>query len=242
MRVIRAADYDEMSRKAADIIAATIILKPDCVLGLATGSTPLGVYKCLADWHKNDGLDFSLTTTVNLDEYRGLAPDARQSYRFFMQENLFSKININLDNTHVPDGLADDPARECKRYDDLIDRCGGIDLQLLGIGNNGHIGFNEPGDYFVKTTHLVDLSQSTIDANSRFFDSAGDVPVQAYTMGILSIMKAGRILLIVSGENKADIVRRALFGDITPEVPASVLQLHNDVTVVGDAAALSLIR
>ena len=241
MRIIRTADYGEMSRKAAGIIAAAVTLDPDCVLGLATGDTPLGVYGWLAGWHAEGLLSFSRTRAFNLDEYRGLAPGADQSYRHYMDRNFFSKIDIGAENIHIPDGLAEDPAAECGRYDKAIAGCGGIGLQLLGIGNNGHIGFNEPGENFIKETHLVDLSESTIGANSRFFADAGDVPVQAYTMGVGAIMGAKKVLLIASGVHKAEIVRRAFFGEITPRVPASLLQLHGDFTLVGDAAALSLI-
>ena len=241
MRIIRAVDYNDMSRKAADILSAAVIMKPGCVLGLATGSTPLGIYKYLADLYKGGRVDFSQAVAINLDEYRGIAPDAEQSYRYFMNANLFSKINIPLENRHIPNGLAADPAEECKRYDSVIDACGGIDIQLLGIGLNGHIGFNEPQDEFVTDTHVVDLTESTINANSRFFDKPGDVPVQAYTMGIRSIMRARRILLAVSGAEKAEIVKRSFFGGITPHVPASILLLHADVTIIGDEGALSLI-
>ena len=242
MRLIRAGDYKEMSLKAAQIIAAAITMKPDSTLGLATGGTPLGIYEYLAGWHARGHLDFSRVSAINLDEYKGLAPDAEQSYCYFMRKNLFQKINIKPENLHIPDGLAGDPAKECARYDAVIDSYGGADVQLLGIGNNGHIGFNEPGGEFVKTTHLVTLSESTIDANSRFFERRGDVPVQAYTMGIGSIMRARMILLAVSGEGKADILRRALTGGVAPSVPASILQFHNNLTVVGDEAALSMLK
>jgi len=217
------------------------MIKPDCALGLATGDSPLGLYGRLAESCVNGEIDFSQTKAFNLDEYRGLAPDAEQGYRFFMWQNLFSKINIKKENLRIPDGLADDSAAECARYEAAIKNCGGIDLQLLGIGHNGHIGFNEPGDSFVVDTHLVDLTDSTIDANSRFFERREDVPVQAYTMGIGSIMRARKVLMIVSGEKKAEIVKRAFYGGVSPDVPASVLQLHGDFTLVGDEAALSLI-
>ena len=240
LRIIRAADYSDLSRKAAGIIAATVTVKPDSVLGLATGDSPVGVYNFLTDWYKNGYVDFSETTAFNLDEYRGLTRDAEQSYRLFMYKNLFSGINIPNERRHIPDGVASDPDAECLRYERAIKSCGGIDLQLLGIGHNGHIGFNEPGPAFVGDTHLVDLTESTIEANSRFFSKRSEVPVQAYTMGIRTIMSARKVLLIVSGEKKAEILRRAFFGDITPEVPASVLQLHGDFTLVADEAALSL--
>ena len=240
MRVIRAVDYFDLSRKAAGIIAAMVTLKPDSVLGLATGDSPLGIYRHLADSFNSGDIDFSQTRAFNLDEYRGLAPDAEQSYRLFMWKNLFSKINIKTENLNIPDGLAGDPDAECARYEAAIRDCGGVDMQLLGIGHNGHIGFNEPGGSFVVNTHLVDLTDSTIDANSRFFKTREEVPVQAYTMGIGSIMRARKVLLIVTGRQKAEIVKRAFRGAVSPEVPASILQLHCDFTLVGDEAALSL--
>ena len=239
MRLIIAKDYADVSRKAANIIAAQIYLKPDCVLGLATVSTPVGTYKQLAVWNQRGDFSFKEVRTVNLDEYKGLAPTHDQSYRYFMQTNLFDHIDIHFENTHVPDGLATDPAAECARYDELVRSLGYADLQLLGLGRNGHIGFNEPCDCFVKETHVVDLTQSTIDANARFFASADDVPRQALTMGIGCIMAARRVLLIASGADKADAVYNAFCGPITPQCPASILQLHNDVVLVGDKAALS---
>ena len=241
MRLIRAADYTDMSMKAAGIIAAMLTIKPGCVLGLATGETPLGLYRRLVDSCNHGEVDFSQAKAFNLDEYRGLEPGAEQSYRFFMWKNLFSKINIRTENLYIPDGMAGDPEAECSRYEAAIAGCGGIDLQLLGIGNNGHIGFNEPGDSFAVDTHLVDLSESTIDANSRFFGDREEVPKQAYTMGVGSIMRARKALLIVSGRQKAGIVRRAFFGGVSPDVPASILQLHSDFTLIGDEAALSFI-
>ncbi len=241
MQIVRAKDYRDMSRKAANIISAQIIIKPDCVLGLATGSTPIGIYKQLIEWYEKGDLDFSRVKTVNLDEYKGLGPDHSQSYRYFMNENLFRHVNIDQDNTYMPDGLAADDAAECARYDTVVGRMNGVDMQLLGLGHNGHIGFNEPGDEFRKGTHCVALTESTIQANSRLFDRVEDVPHYAYTMGIKTIMEAKKILLVVSGRDKAEIVREACFGPVAPRVPASVLQLHPDVTVVGDEDALSLI-
>jgi len=232
MRVIKVGSYEEMSRVAANIIAAQIILKPDSVLGLATGSSPVGTYKRLIEMCKSGDLDFSRITTVNLDEYCGLDGSHEQSYRYFMDVNLFNHVNIDKANTHVPSGTASDFNQECKRYDQLIEGLGGIDLQLLGIGHNGHIGFNEPEDFVEKGTHLVDLKQSTIDANSRFFERKEDVPRQAITMGIKTIMSAKKVLLIASGADKKEILEKALYGPITPQVPASILQLHNDLTVV----------
>lgn len=239
MKLYRAKDYKDMSRKAANIISAQVIMKPDCVLGLATGSTPIGIYQQLIDWYNKGDLDFSETKSVNLDEYKGLPKDNDQSYYYFMYNNLFKHININLDNTNVPNGMEPDSEKECSRYEQVISSLGGVDLQLLGLGHNGHIGFNEPAQAFEKTTHCVDLTESTIEANKRFFASIDDVPKQAYTMGIQTIMKAKKILLLVSGEDKAAILRDALCGPVTPQVPASILQLHNDVIVVADEAALS---
>ena len=241
MRIYRAKDYNDMSRKAANILSAQVILKPQCVLGLATGSSPLGVYRQLIDWYRKDDVDFSEVTTINLDEYKGLGPNDRQSYYYFMRTNFFDHINIDRSNTNIPNGLEPDAETECARYDKIIAHSGGVDMQLLGLGHNGHIGFNEPGTDFEKDTHCVDLTDSTREANKRFFDSEEDVPRQAYTMGIRSIMQASRILIIASGAHKAEIVKKAFFGPITPVVPASVLQLHNNVTLVGDEAALTLI-
>ena len=241
MRIYKAKDYEEMSRKAAGIVSAQIIMKPDCVLGLATGSTPVGLYKQLIEWYRNGDLDFSGVRTVNLDEYKGISRENDQSYYYFMHQNLFDHVNIPAGNTHLPDGMEPDSEKECRRYEELIQSMGSVDLQLLGIGHNGHIGFNEPADAFDKLVHCVNLTQSTIEANKRFFASAEEVPRQAYTMGIQTIMRSKKILIIANGEGKADIVRDAFFGPITPMVPASVLQLHNDVTLVADEAALSKI-
>lgn len=239
MRIIVAKDYKDMSRKAANIISAQIITKPDCVLGLATGSSPIGTYDQLVEWYEKGDLDFSKVSSVNLDEYRGLDHTHDQSYYYFMHEHLFDRVNIDPANTNVPDGTEPDAEKECKRYEELIASYGGVDLQLLGLGHNGHIGFNEPAPVFDKATHCVDLTESTIEANKRFFASADDVPKQAYTMGIGTIMKAKKILVVVSGADKAEIVAKAFYGDVTPEVPASVLQFHPDVTVVVDEAAAS---
>lgn len=239
MNIIKAKDYQDMSRKAANIISAQVIMKPDCVLGLATGSTPVGTYAQLVEWYKKGDLDFSRVSTVNLDEYRGLKHSDPQSYYYFMQENLFGHVNIREDATFVPDGTNLDAAAACAKHEEIIRSLGGIDLQLLGLGNNGHIGFNEPGAAFEKETHCVDLTQSTIEANSRFFDSIDQVPTQAYTMGIRTIMQAKRILVVANGEAKADAVAKAFWGPVTPEVPGSILQMHPNVTVVADEAALS---
>ena len=239
MQIYRAKDYEDMSKKAANIIASQVVLKPDCVLGLATGSTPIGAYKNLVEKYEQGDLDFSQVTTVNLDEYKGLPRENDQSYYYFMHDNLFDHVNVKPENTHLPDGTKEDANEECARYDELIRSLGGQDLQLLGLGHNGHIGFNEPDTVFEKTTHCVDLQESTIEANKRFFASADDVPKQAYTMGIGTIMQAKKILVVVSGEDKADTVAKAFFGPVTPEVPASILQFHKDVILVADEAALS---
>ena len=222
MRIIRTRDYEDMSRKAADIIAAQVIMKPNCVLGLATGSTPIGTYARLVKKHKKGDLDFSGVTSVNLDEYKGLTKENDQSYYYFMNDNLFSKVNIDKSRTFLPDGTETDSDKACRDYNQIIADVGGVDLQLLGLGHNGHIGFNEPAAVFEAETHCVDLTESTIQANKRFFASIDDVPRQAYTMGIKTIMMARKILVVVSGADKAAIVKKAFFGAITPEVPASV--------------------
>ncbi len=241
MKIIEAPDYQSMSRKAANIISAQVILFPRSVLGLATGSTPLGIYRQLIDWYAKGDIDFSEVRSVNLDEYCGLSPDHPNSYHYYMQENLFRQINIWPCNAHIPNGLATDIAAECARYDRLVAELGGIDLQLLGIGNNGHIGFNEPDEDFDKMTHQVWLKPSTLEANSRLFGSIDEMPRSAITLGIKAIMQAKKILLAVSGASKAEILERALFGSITPRVPASILQLHPDLTVVADKDALGAV-
>lgn len=242
MKIIRAKDYKDMSRKAANIISAQIIMKPSCVLGLATGSTPIGTYDQLVEWYNKGDLDFSEVTTVNLDEYKGLTRENEQSYYYFMNDKLFSRVNIDKKRTFLPDGMEPDSDKACRDYNEIIASVGGVDLQLLGLGHNGHIGFNEPGMAFEAETHCVSLTESTMKANQRFFASMEDVPKQAYTMGIKTIMQAKKILIVISGEDKAGIVKEAFFGAITPKVQASVLQLHNDVTVVADEAALSLVK
>lgn len=242
MKIIETEDYEKMSRKAAELLAAQVIAKPDCVLGLATGSTPVGAYKQLAGWCSEGILDFSRVTTVNLDEYKGLLPDNEQSYRYFMNKNLFSGINIRIENTHVPDGAETDSEKACRDYDEVIQKAGGIDLQLLGIGHDGHIGFNEPSRHFSQGTNCVTLTEQTIEANKRFFHSADEVPRQAYTMGIQTIMQARKILMVISGADKAEITAKAFAEPVTPEVPASVLQFHADVTLVADKAALSVLK
>lgn len=232
MKFITVDTYEKLSRQAANIISAQVIIKPDCVLGLATGSSPLGTYKQLINWYNKGDIDFSGVTSVNLDEYVGLDGSCNQSYRYFMNKNFFEHINIDINNTFVPNGCAEDLEKEGLEYDKHIEELGGIDLQLLGIGLDGHIGFNEPDRYFVKSTHVVDLHESTIKANSRFFANENEVPKQAITMGMVSIMQAKKILLIASGKAKYDILKKAFYGPITPEIPASILQLHPDITVI----------
>lgn len=232
MKFITTQTYEKLSRQAANIISAQVIMKPDCVLGLATGSSPIGVYRQLIDWYNKGDIDFSQVTTVNLDEYVGLNGDHPQSYRYFMQTNFFDHINIKPENTYVPSGVAADTAAECAEYDARIRRFGGIDLQLLGIGLDGHIGFNEPGDCFVTATHVADLHESTVKANARFFAGEDEVPRQAISMGMVSIMQAKKILLIANGPAKKDVLLRAFEGPITPALPASILQLHPDLTVI----------
>jgi len=241
MEIISCVDYTEMSRKTARIIAAQVQLKPHSVLGLATGSTPVGTYKELIRFHRNEELDFSNVITVNLDEYYGLNPEHEQSYRHFMQANLFDHVNIPPENTHVPDGLTRDVARTCVEYDRLVTSLGGTDIQLVGVGDNGHIAFNEPNSVFVAETHLVDLNEDTIRANARFFASEKDVPRQAITMGVRSIFSAKLILLLASGPNKASAIARMIKGPVDPQLPASILQLHPNVKVIAVKEALALI-
>lgn len=241
MRIIRTKDYQKMSRAAANIISAQVILKPDSVLGLATGSSPLGAYAQLIEWFRKGDVDFSQVRTVNLDEYVGLGFDRKESYCRFMHDNFFSGLNIPDGNTHIPNGCAPDLDAECRRYDETLAALGGIDLQLLGMGCNGHIGFNEPSDVFTKGTHVVDLTDSTRQANKRFFDSIDSQPRRAITMGIFDIIQARRVLMVASGKEKAQAVRDAFFGPITPRVPASILHFHKDFTLVADEDALSLL-
>ncbi len=232
MNFITVKTYEELSKKAAELIAAQMLVKPNCVLGLATGSSPVGTYKELIQKNKDGVIDFSTVTSVNLDEYVGLDGSNDQSYRYFMNDNLFNHVNIDKTKTFVPNGCADDLKTEGENYDKLIKDLGGIDLQLLGIGLDGHIGFNEPDEVFVKETHEVVLDESTIEANARFFDDINDVPKTAITMGMMSIMQAKKVLLVANGAAKKEIVEKAFFGPITPQVPASILQLHPDVTVI----------
>lgn len=239
MRIIKARDYDEVSRKAVNIIFSVMTQKPDCVLGLATGSSPVGIYKELVRRYEEGNLDFSRVTTVNLDEYRGLDKEDPQSYAYYMKENLFSHVNIPMENTHLPDGREEDSEKACEEYNRILREAGRQDIQLLGIGHDGHIGFNEPEDHFPKETHCVDLAEPTIEANARFFESRDQVPTQAYTMGIRNIMAAKQILMVANGKGKAKILKEAFQGPVTPRVPASILQLHPDVILVADEEALS---
>ena len=242
MRLIRAKDYNDVSRKAANIIAAQIYLKPDCVLGLATGSSPVGTYKELIAKYEAGDLDFSQVRTVNLDEYVGLTKDHDQSYAYFMRSNLFDHVNIDQNNCNIPNGMNPDAEAECARYDAVIDAFGGADLQLLGLGPNGHIGFNEPGEAFELETHCVDLTPATIEANKRFFDGNEDlVPKQAYTMGIKTIMQARKVLVVANGLAKAKAVKAVVSGPVSPECPGSILQMHPDCILVADEEALSLL-
>lgn len=242
MTIYAAKDYLDLSRKAANIIFAQITLKQNSVLGLATGSTPVGTYQQLIEKYQKGDLDFSRVRTVNLDEYKGLSGDHDQSYRYFMNQNLFSHVNIDMKNTNVPNGLEEDSEKECSRYNQVIRSMDGIDLQLLGIGGNGHIGFNEPSSVFEQETHLVTLTEQTRQANARFFASVDQVPTHAYTMGIKNIMDAGKVLLLASGESKAATLYDSFFGPITPDVPASILQLHHNCIVIADEPALAVIR
>ena len=232
-------DYQDVSRKAANIMSAQIIMKPNAVLGLATGSTPVGLYKQLIEWYNKGDLDFSQITSVNLDEYKGLSGDNDQSYRYFMNKNLFSRVNINIENTHVPDGTNLDAKACCEAYNTLLQNIGTVDLQLLGIGPNGHIGFNEPDDHFENGTHCVDLTEATIQANKRFFASEADVPRKAYSMGIGNIMSAKTVLLVANGKGKAKALAAAIKGPVTPQCPASILQFHPNAIIVADEDALS---
>lgn len=242
MNVIIAASYEEMSKIAAKEIAKLVYIKPDAILGLATGSTPEGVYKELIELNKESRIDFSKVTSYNLDEYKGLPGDHPQSYRYFMDTKLFNHINIDKNKTHVLSGVTKDIEKECKEYDDAIEADGGIDLQLLGIGENGHIGFNEPSDYLNMNTHLTKLTEDTIKANSRFFDSFKEVPTEAITMGLGSIMKAKKIILLASGEKKAEIIAKLVEEKISTKIPASLLQVHPDVLIIVDKAAGKYLR
>lgn len=242
MTIYQGKDYKDLSKKAAEVIAAEIRTNPRAVLGLATGSTPIGIYDQLVEWYEAGELDFSNVTSINLDEYKGLGGNHDQSYRYFMNQYLFDHVNIPKERTFVPDGTELDSEKACREYEEIISQNGGIDLQVLGLGANGHIGFNEPGDVFIPETHCVELTQNTIKANSRFFDSEQDVPKEAYSMGIRGIMQAKKILLIAVGKQKAQALYDALYGEISPKVPASILQLHPHVAVFADEEALAVVK
>ena len=241
MRIISTSNYEELSQKAAQYIAAQITMNPESVLGLATGSTPIGLYQELIKMNSKNEIDFTAVKTINLDEYKGLPADHAQSYRYFMNNQLFNHINIDKNNTYLPDGQETNDKKACSDYDNVISRFGPIDVQLLGIGHNGHIGFNEPADAFTTDTQCIVLDERTRQANARFFDGdMSKVPEKAYTMGIRSIMQSEKILLVVTGADKKEILKKALYGPITPEVPASILQLHSNLVVVADQAALGV--
>lgn len=237
LNICKAETVEEAARLAADRFQELLCTKPACVLGLATGSTPIPLYRELIAREQAGRIDFSRVRSVNLDEYKGLAPDHPQSYRRFMQENLFDHISIRPENTYVPDGLATDVDAMCSAYERTIEDLGGVDLQLLGLGHDGHIGFNEPCDHFPTRTHETALAEITRQANARFFASEAEVPTAAYTMGVGTVMAARRILMIVTGADKSDILHKAFFGPVTPWVPASILQFHPDVTLICDRAA-----
>ncbi len=238
MNTVIKESYEDMSKAAAAIVAQEIRRKPDMVLGLATGSTPLGMYRELIRLHNKEGLDFSQVVTFNLDEYYGLSPADAQSYHYYMNENLFKHINVRPENIHIPDGEAKDAEEFCREYDGEIQRSGGIDLQILGIGRNGHIGFNEPGDELVTETHVTMLNEGTRQANARFFGSVDSVPKKAVTMGLGTIMRAKKIILMASGKEKAIIISRIVNDtSVTTKVPASLLHLHSDATVLIDKEA-----
>jgi len=239
--IIKAENYEEMSRIAAEKVISKITEKPNAILGLATGSTPEGLYKLLIEDHQKHFTSYRYVKTVNLDEYVGLDKDDKNSYFTFMREKLFNHIDLDLNNTNIPDGTAANMEEEAARYEKYIDEIGGVDLQILGIGHNGHIGFNEPGTSFKSTTHLIKLAEKTREANARFFNSMDEVPTEAITMGIQSIMDSKEIILLVSGASKAEALKNLVYGEITEDFPASVLRLHNKVTIIADQDALQLI-
>lgn len=237
MRIIVCKDYEELSKKAAKMVASVMTLKPNCILGLATGSTPVGTYQELIRLNEAGEIDFSKVTTYNLDEYYPISPENDQSYRYFMNNNLFNHVNIDKANTHVPNGMAEDAEAECRAYEEMVAATGGVDLQILGVGQNGHIGFNEPDANLIAPTHLTGLTESTISANARFFDSADDVPRQALTMGMTTIMRAKKIMVLANGKAKHAVVRAMLTDEITTEIPATLLKVHNDVVLLCDKEA-----
>ncbi|ACD53307.1 MULTISPECIES: glucosamine-6-phosphate deaminase [Clostridium] len=242
MKILVCENYDKLSEKAAQIIMSQITLKSNSILGLATGSTPIGMYKKLVEMYENKMIDFSDVKTFNLDEYQNLPISNDQSYHYFMDDNLFNYINVKRENIHIPNGMANDIENECIEYDNLIKEAGGIDIQVLGIGNNAHIGFNEPTVSFEKKTYVVELEESTKIANARFFNSLDEVPSKAITMGIGSIFESKKIMLLATGENKAKAIYDTIYGKVTPEVPASILQFHDDVIVILDKKAASLLN
>lgn len=242
MQILPVQNYDELSETAAQIVLDTVSAKPDCLLGLATGSTPVGTYQRLVDAYRRGKIRFARCQSVNLDEYAGLTPTHEASYRFFMQDNLFNHIDIPVHQTHLLDGTNADPAAECARYNARLTELGAADIQILGLGHNGHIAFNEPAEHFTPRTHMAELDAQTIDANRRFFANRADVPRRAYTMGMADILSARRILLLVSGAAKSEVLAQSLNGPITPKVPASILQLHQNLTVIADTAAMQAFR
>ena len=241
MRIIVCENYESLSKKAAQIIGSQLVLEPQSVLGLATGSTPIGMYKNLIKMYEDNLIDFSKVTTFNLDEYYNLPLENSQSYHYFMYENLFNHINIDRNNIHIPNGMAEDIESECAHYDNLIKKSGGIDIQVLGIGNNAHIGFNEPNIDFKTSTHVVTLDKSTREANARFFNNLDEVPTKAITMGTGTIFKSKKILLLATGKSKAEAIYNTVHGKVTPEVPSSILQFHQNVIMILDREAASLL-
>ena len=237
MRVILCDTYEELSKNAAKLVASQICLKPNCVLGLATGSTPIGMYEELVRLYKTGEIDFKEVITFNLDEYYPISPENPQSYHYYMSKYLFSKVNVDPTNVHILNGETADPNSECDKFDELIENCDGIDLQILGIGRNGHIGFNEPDDALNTSTHITDLTESTIEANARFFDSIESVPKQALTMGIATILKSRKIILLANGKEKRAAVSQLLTEEIDTEVPATMLKVHPDVVLICDREA-----
>ncbi len=242
LKIIVCENYEEMSRQAAKIVSSQLIVKPNSILGLATGSTPIGLYQNLIEMNKKGEIDFSEVKTFNLDEYYPIKKSNDQSYDYFMNEQLFSKVNIDKNNVNIPNGEADDPVKECERYEKELSKIGGVDLQVLGIGQNGHIAFNEPDDNLIAVTHLTDLTQNTIEANARFFESAADVPKKALTMGMGSILKAKKIIILANGANKAKAVSELLNDNINTSNPSTMLKVHKDVTLICDKEAFSLAK
>lgn len=242
VKLIIVDNYEFMSKKAAQILSSQIILKPNSVLGLATGSTPEGMYEILVKMYQEEGLDFSNITTFNLDEYYMINPNNKQSYNYFMHEKLFNSVNVLPENINMLNGMTNNIEHECTSYEEKISKCGGIDLQVLGVGKNGHIGFNEPDFKFEAITHLVELDEETIEANSRFFNNKEEVPTKALSMGMKTIMNSRKIILLANGEEKAEAIKQAVQGSIMPETPVSILQLHPDVTIIVDKEAAKLIN